>query len=101
MSGGPPRRIGRRDPSKLVFHWADGTTTEASAATLRRGCPCAMCVDEHTGQPILDPTTVPDDLTHAHVELVGNYALSIAFSDGHRTGIYTWRALRELSATPV
>lgn len=92
-----PVRIGRRDPNKLVFDWADGTTSEATAAVIRRGCPCALCVDERTGEPLLDPTSVPDDLTHTHVELVGNYALGITFSDGHRTGIFTWQALRRLS----
>jgi len=27
---------------------------------------------------------------------VGNYALRIRFSDGHDTGIYSWRYLRSL-----
>jgi len=30
------------------------------------------------------------------MEAVGHYALRIRFSDGHDTGIYTWRYLREL-----
>ena len=30
------------------------------------------------------------------VSPVGNYALQISFSDGHRTGIYTWDYLRGL-----
>ena len=29
-------------------------------------------------------------------ELVGNYAIRIVFSDGHRTGIYSWGYLREI-----
>ena len=29
-------------------------------------------------------------------ELVGNYALRIVFSDGHKTGIYSWRYLRAI-----
>ena len=31
-----PVRIGRRDPARLVFEWADGQTTEAPAAIIRR-----------------------------------------------------------------
>ena len=31
------------------------------------------------------------------VEQVGNYAVRIVFSDGHSTGIYTWRLLRSLT----
>ena len=97
--GSAPRRVGRRDPSKLVFDWNDGVTGEASAAVIRRGCACAVCVDEHTGRPLLDQSTVPDDLTHTQVSLMGNYALAITFSDGHRTGIFTWRSLRQLTGS--
>jgi DUF971 family protein len=32
------------------------------------------------------------------VEPVGNYAIRILFDDGHDTGIYSWRFLRELAA---
>ena len=39
--------------------------------------------------------SVPTDLTQSGVELVGNYAISIRFSDGHQTGIYPFRMLRE------
>jgi DUF971 family protein len=28
---------------------------------------------------------------------VGNYALAFAFSDGHTTGIYPWKLLREVT----
>ena len=30
------------------------------------------------------------------IEEVGNYALRLVFADGHSTGIYTFRFLREL-----
>jgi DUF971 family protein len=29
------------------------------------------------------------------LETVGNYALQVLWDDGHQTGIYTWRMLRE------
>jgi DUF971 family protein len=32
------------------------------------------------------------------VEPVGHYALRIRFSDGHDTGLYAWKLLRELAA---
>ena len=92
-----PLQIGRRDPSRLTFQWRDGSETSATAATIRRACPCAHCVDERTGRPILDPATIPDNLTHSAVRLVGNYALTITFSDTHGTGIFTWDTLRRIS----
>ena len=89
-----PTRIRRNDPSRVVFEWDDGHTAEFSAADLRRRCPSAACVSENTGQRILDPASVPDDLTQADLHLVGNYAVGLRFSDGHETGIYTYSFLR-------
>ena len=31
------------------------------------------------------------------IEAVGNYAIRIVFDDGHDTGIYSWRFLRDLA----
>ncbi|MDG1050287.1 MAG: DUF971 domain-containing protein [Planctomycetota bacterium] len=93
----PPVRILRREPERIGFEWPDGRESSISARELRLSCPCARCVDEFTGAALLDPETVPEGLTQSSVELVGNYALSITFSDGHRTGIFTWAALRRLS----
>lgn len=36
------------------------------------------------------------DVTIAALEAVGSYAVQITFSDGHRTGIYSFTYLREL-----
>ncbi len=33
-------------------------------------------------------------------ELVGNYAIRIRFSDGHDTGLYSWKYLREIDPKP-
>jgi DUF971 family protein len=35
----------------------------------------------------------------ASLDAVGNYAVRIAFDDGHKTGLYTWAYLRELGET--
>ena len=89
------RVIQRSDPARLAIEWADGHTTVYAPAQLRRLCPCAQCVNEVTGQRMLDPATVPQDLTQGDVRLVGNYALALRFSDGHDTGIFPFRFLRE------
>ncbi len=49
-----------------------------------------------TGAALLDPETVPDDVRPLVVELVGTYAIRIDWSDGHGTGIYPYRYLREI-----
>lgn len=95
MDAYQPTVITRSDPSRLVIEWADGARTEYATARLRGLCPCARCVDEVTGVRVHDPSSVSDGLTHRAVELVGNYALAIAFADGHDTGIFPFRYLRD------
>jgi DUF971 family protein len=90
-----PRVITRSDPARVVVEWLDGETTTFTAAQLRGVCPCARCVNELTGVRMHDPDSVPADLTHADLRMVGNYALAMRFSDGHDTGIYPFRYLRE------
>lgn len=90
-----PTVITKSDPSSLTIAWEDGHTTRYSAAELRRLCPCARCVDELTGRALLDPRSVPDALTQSDVRLVGHYGLALRFADGHDTGIYPFRMLRE------
>jgi ATP-binding protein involved in chromosome partitioning len=95
MSSAQPRVIVRSDPSRLSIEWLDGHTTSYTAAQLRAICPCARCVNELTGERMLDPRSVAADLTHRDVRLVGHYAISIAFADGHDTGIYSYPFLRD------
>jgi len=90
-----PTRIGRKDPTQIQIDWSDGTSTRFTAAQLRRLCPCAHCVNELTGAPILDPASVPNELLQRDVRLVGNYAIAVKFSDGHDTGIFSFPFLLE------
>lgn len=83
------------DRKHLALTWDDGKTSIGSARQLRQTCPCAACVDEWTNKRTLDPEKVPADITVKDVATVGNYALALVFSDGHGTGIYPWKHLRE------
>ena len=69
-------------------------TRTSGRRALRIKCTCANCQSEATGERILDPKTVPEDLTIADMHLVGNYGVGIHFSDGHTTGIFRFRELR-------
>lgn len=80
----------------LAITWNDGQAMQYPFIALRGVCPCAVCVDEMTGERILDPATIPDDLTVKDMHLVGNYAVKIVWSDGHDTGLFTWQHLRNL-----
>lgn len=92
-----PAHVGpSKDELRLAIDWRDGHHSEYEPRALRLACPCAECVDEFTGQPLLDPRRVPFEVYPIAVQWVGRYALSFEWSDGHSTGIYTFEALREL-----
>ncbi|CAM9326611.1 unnamed protein product [Phaeothamnion confervicola] len=60
-------------------------------AALRRACRCAVCVEELTGRPLLRPEDVSDDVKPTDFAPVGNYAVAIGWSDGHRS-LYPYAA---------
>ena len=90
-----PTVIRRSDPTRVEIEWGDGHRSSFTPAELRGLCPCAQCVDEVSGIRRHDPTRVPADLTQSDLQMVGHYAVSLRFSDGHHTGIYTFPYLRE------
>jgi DUF971 family protein len=91
-----PSVVRRSDPGRVDIEWADGAKSAFTAAELRRACPCARCVNELTGVRVHDPASVPDDLTQSDLRFVGHYAITMTFSDGHHTGIYSFPFLRRI-----
>ena len=81
--------------STITFVWEDEHKSAYPARELRLACRCAQCIEEMTGKPLLDPTTVPGSVRARAINVVGNYAINIDWSDGHNAGIYNFRALRE------
>jgi len=91
-----PTRIEQASSSELGITWSDGRESRYGARQLRLACACAHCVDEWSGEPRLDVASVPDDIRPLKIQPVGRYALQIDWSDGHSTGIYSFRQLRAL-----
>jgi DUF971 family protein len=94
--GPRPVDIARFPNGEIGIRWDDGHESFFAAHALRCACACASCVDEMTGQKVLDDARVPQDVRALAIHPVGNYAVSIVWSDGHETGIYAFRRLREL-----
>ena len=92
------KEIKQVDNRTLGITWTDNTSNSWDVVELRRNCPCALCIDEWTHEKRLDPTKVAETVRPIRVNSVGQYALSIQFSDGHNTGIYTFKLLRSLSS---
>ena len=74
--------------------WGDGHKSIFPHLLLRGYCPCAGC-QGHSGTIAF----VPHDgiaLEIDEISVVGNYALSIKWFDGHDTGLYSYKYLRAL-----
>lgn len=96
-----PLEITRAREHDIRILWRDGHESHYPARYLRQRCRCAGCVEEMTGRALLDPETVPADIEPLSLQLVGNYAIQIQWSDGHNTGIYTFDHLRRICPCPV
>jgi DUF971 family protein len=86
---------------RLLITWSDGQRRLYTIRALRDACPCATCREKRS-QPI-DPFALPTlkqvatvPLGIAAMQPLGNYAYSIAFNDGHDTGIFAFDLLRQL-----
>ena len=93
-----PTRIEQVGPSELGITWSDGRESRYAVRELRLACACAHCVDEWSGEPLLDVASVPEDVHPLKIQPVGRYAIQIDWSDGHSTGIYSFSQLRALDA---
>jgi ATP-binding protein involved in chromosome partitioning len=91
-----PRQIELLSDKELRVVWPDGHEGLHTAYYLRINCMCASCQDENTGRSTLAPDSIPLDIKFSSVGKVGRYALQASFSDGHSSGIYDFRRLREL-----
>jgi DUF971 family protein len=93
-----PTQIQQAGPRELEITWSDGVRSVYDVVHLRRACRCAACIDEWSGAQILQPDQVSEDVRPQKIDLVGRYALSVHWSDGHSSGIYTFEYLRKLAA---
>ncbi len=82
------------DERQVCIAWDDGHLSQYPFAYLRGWCPCAGC-QGHGNEPRYVHAQNTDLLK---ISVVGNYALSFIWGDGHDTGIYSYRWLRQLCA---
>lgn len=97
-----PAKLDVKKDKGLTIVWADGITSIIDLGTLRSACPCARCKEEREQQATKKsllrvlPGDYTEDLKIASAEMVGNYAIKLAWTDGHDLGIYSFVFLREL-----
>ena len=87
----------------IQITWDDGTISTLGSGLLRRRCPCADCEELRAQKKIKSGAlrVITSDVAHqtniVEIKLVGNYAISILWGDGHHNGIYTFEYLTSLS----
>jgi len=91
------KHIEQVDSKTLRILWTDDKVSLFDTVELRRLCPCASCVDEWSKRRTLKPENINESVRPVDIESVGQYAVQINYSDQHKTGIYTYKYLRELS----
>ena len=96
-----PSRLQKEGDRALKITWDDGHLSAYAFRSLRQNCQCALCVEEWSGKGLLEKEKIPQSLAGLHVAIVGQYALRIDFSDGHNTGIFTFKQLRALCPCPA
>lgn len=80
------------DERRVSITWSDDHHGAYPFAYLRGWCPCAACQGHGGDRRYVQAGN--SDL--AEIVLVGNYALQLRWGDGHESGIYAFRYLREL-----
>ena len=91
-----PKAIRQHGEFELAIDWVDGHRSVYPVRHLRLLCTCAGCVDERTGERVVEEGAIPKDVKPVTVNPTGRYGYNIVWSDGHSAGIYTFDYLREI-----
>jgi DUF971 family protein len=93
-------------PTQITLHRAshmlevgfdDGQTFRLPAEYLRVHSPSAEVQGHGPGQRVLVDGKI--DVNIDAIAPVGNYAVLLTFSDGHKTGIFSWDVLHTLGSS--
>lgn len=91
-----PTQIQPLSPTEIFLAWSNGHQFALPYSEMRFYCPCAGCVDEHTGQRTIEKSSISPEIRATDVKLIGRYAVQLIWSDGHSTGMYHYDRLWEL-----
>lgn len=84
---------------EIAISWNDGVEQYLPLELLRKACPCAVCYGEpdvigRGEAPVRNYKANSFELKS--YEFVGGYALLFRWADGHSSGIYSYKLLRNL-----
>ncbi len=84
------------DDESLYVSWPDAKKSKIRHFDLRESCPCAVCVNEFTGEKTIKKRDIRRDIKPEEIVHLGNYALQIVWNDGHSSGIYPYNLIHKL-----
>ena len=84
------------DEGAIHLTYPNGKRIDVENRALRLNCMCALCVNELTGQKLINPSKIRQDIAPTEVVPLGNYALGITWNDGHSSGIYPYALIESL-----
>jgi DUF971 family protein len=96
-----PVSIDQISEEVITISWDDDHQSIYFIKELRKRCPCARCAaqkgrEQGQGDPLHVISASLDRVRLIRWEMVGRYAVAFYFSDGHKTGIYTYEYLRSI-----
>jgi Mrp family chromosome partitioning ATPase/DUF971 family protein len=91
------RRV-RNDFAVRLYSAAGANEVVIPPAMVRAACKCAACVDEASGVVKVRPERIAAGIRPTKLAGQGSYAIAIEWSDGHKTGIYTFEQLAGIAA---
>lgn len=93
-----PVQIKVGNNNHLLIKWDDESESSIGLEKLRKLCPCATCIAERENQSkSYIPLFMENQFKVVSINQVGSYAISIAWKDGHNTGIYEYPFLKKLA----
>jgi DUF971 family protein len=84
----------RKNSRVLSLEFEDGSRFDLPFEYLRVNSPSAEVRGHGSGEEVLQ--TGKENVVVTGVEPIGHYAVRLHFSDGHDTGLYTWKYLYDL-----
>jgi len=85
--------------NEIAIKWADGAEAFIAAPALRAASPSAAARGEPDVFGRIQGGEGSKDFSQVTISgwrIVGDYAVQFEFSDGHRTGLYSYELLRQL-----
>lgn len=81
---------------ELLITWENGERTLYAAPYLQLSCRCAKCVDELTGEQLIQEANIDPDVIIREIIPVGSYAIRFRWSSGCTAGIFSFEYLYKI-----